>query len=149
MYQFEKQTLGDFIIHCAAPQIGDIHKKQFSEGVTPQNQATFNVYVSGSFRFCIGDFEQTLTAGQSTLDLTLEAFPANKLCVETCLDGPAIRYCISKATPGVWQRTKVSDPEWAAPSDGLFIGANGELELLAAAQKINNIPGIFCWSGPA
>jgi hypothetical protein len=145
MYQFEKQTLGDFVIHKSRPLIGATHKKQFSEGVTPLNQATFNVYIAGSFLFSIGDFQQTLTAGQSTLDLTLEEFPANTLCTETCLENSASRYCISRATAGAWMRTKVTDSNWIAPADGLFIGADGSLELLVSGQQISKSPGIFCW----
>lgn len=146
MYQFEKNTLGDFVIHKSQPQIGATHKKQFSEGVTPENQATFNVYIAGSFLFSIGDFQQTLTAGQSTLDLTLDEFPANTLCTETCLENSAVRYCISRATSGHWMRTKVTDLNWLAPANGLFIGVDGSLELLVSGQQTSKSPGIFCWA---
>lgn len=146
MYQYKKEVVGAFTIHKATPSVSDDHKKLFDAGVTPQNQKTLNVYVQGAFRFVIGDFEQTLRAGDTSLDLDIEAFPVNTLCIETCLTQPAVRYCVSKTEPGPWNREKVISDTWLADSEGLFIDQSGNLELLSAGQGTQGRLGVFCWA---
>jgi hypothetical protein len=114
--------------------------------VTPQNQGTLNIYLQGSFKFVIGSFEQILEAGDTSLDLTIESFPADTLCTETCLTQPALRYCVSKTEPGSWSRERVLSETWIAPSAGLFIDQEGNLELLSAGQGTQGRLGVFCWA---
>ena len=48
-YVFIKHTFDWLSLYVATPPVGLILTKKYSEGVTPANQATFNVYASGKF----------------------------------------------------------------------------------------------------
>ena len=109
-YKFEKLSVGGFWAFASRPRVGDVHLKRFvSEGVTPANQATLNLY-SGRFLFSIPTtgFEQVLEAGQSSLDLHVGAYPAGEVCEETPLADGSLRFCLSPVDPAAkWARRLV------------------------------------------
>lgn len=84
MYQFHRFTVGPFAVHESHPRPGDEHRKILAEGLTPENQATLNCYVSGSWSLTYADGTETLFSGGScSLDAPLNDLPAG-LCVEQC-----------------------------------------------------------------
>lgn len=95
MYSFSRMSTGRFNIYRSFVKQGDTHKKCFAAGVTPQNQATVNVYVSGQFQFVCGSFSQVMDAGSCNLDLATPEFEEGVVCVETVLSPTANRYCVS------------------------------------------------------
>lgn len=148
MYQFTRHDIGQFTVHESTPSVGDQHLKRFQGAVTPQNQATLNIYLSGQFRFTAGDFEQVLAAGQTSLDLGIAAFPPDVVCVERVIAGPARRYCVSKAQPGPWSRQRVDATDWTAPADGVLVGFDGALTQVQSGQIVTGRTfGMFCWAG--
>jgi len=111
MYTFSKRLAGRFDIFASFQRQGDTHLKKFSAGVTPQTQATVNVYAKGSFSFQVGDFEQVMSEGSCTLDLGIAEFPEGLVATETVLSPYALRYCVSPSSPGPFTRAKVDVAE--------------------------------------
>lgn len=107
MFNFKMSVVNGFRIHRSYQKQGDDHKKKFAEGVTPANQQTWNLYITGSFKFQIGDFEQTLSAGQTSLDLLITGFPADVVSTETVLSPVGVRYCVCPDVPMQWSKQVV------------------------------------------
>jgi hypothetical protein len=105
MYDFAKTTL-DWV-HLYDSRVstpGQRHMKVCLPGTTPTNQETLNVYLEGTFEVSIPDtgFTQTLTPGQSSLDLAVALYPAGVPIVERALTTPARRICLSPVMRGDW-----------------------------------------------
>lgn len=107
MYKFNKFTFGWLNVYVATPSVGDLWKKQFESGVTPQNQFSLNVYTSGEFHISGTGFAQTLGVGDSNLQIEVAEFPTDSLVVETPISGPACRMCLSVQGGGKWARTRL------------------------------------------
>lgn len=108
MYTFEKEVVGPFTVHKSSQVKGDLHVKRFRSGVTPANQATLNVYISGEFLITCGQFSQSMSAGQTSLELAIDAYPDGALMREEVMSETGVRYCISATEGGKWLREKVS-----------------------------------------
>lgn len=105
MYQFEGFEVGGFKVYKSAQKEGDTHLKRFtSPGVTPQTQATLNIYAEGAFSFGIPDtgFTQALNAGDTSLNVTLAEYPAGAVCEERVVSQTALRYCVSPLQQTPW-----------------------------------------------
>jgi hypothetical protein len=137
-YKFKKYTYGWLAIHVSTPSIGLVHKKKYLPDVTPQNQATLNVYTFGKFEVACEDagFKQVLGINDSSLDLTIGTFPADSISIETPVETPACRVCFSVPQGGKWIRAAakvVKGEEVVLTSEqvALFVlttGWNGEGE---------------------
>lgn len=151
MYRFSKQTVGGFDIYTANPSVGEVHLRRFAPGVTPQNQASLNIYAAGSFELQAGSFGQVFEAGQTSLDLRLTEYPAGELCIERVVSGPATRRCVSRVGGGAWTRRCIEvSPEWVPENDGALIFFAGEvLEALAGAPSGRSGLAIYCSTQPA
>jgi hypothetical protein len=149
MYSYAKQSIGGFHVYKATPEVGAIHCKKFASAVTPQNQATLNVYIAGSFELSAGSFTQALEAGQTSLDVTLAEYPAGELFTERVLSGPAIRYCVSKAGGGTWLRARIEITEtWVPEYSGLLIYFDGDLlETTKGVSPTKIGLAVYCWAG--
>jgi hypothetical protein len=143
MYRFEKTVIGPFVIHKARPSRNESHRKIFAAGVTPQNQSTLNIYIEGRFQYVVGDFEQVLGAGQSSLDLAIDQFPAEVLCVETCIEAPALRYCVTTRLGERWTRQRVKSEAFIIPTDGMLVTLDGTLRAVAAGSPAEAL-GWYC-----
>jgi hypothetical protein len=148
MYNFVRQTIGGFHVHKATPEIGAVHHKKFAYKVTPQNQATLNVYLAGSFELQATSFRQLLEAGQTSLDVALAEYPAGELFTERVVSGPAIRYCVAKAGGGAWLRARVDvTPEWVPEHNGLLIYLDGDLAEVTNGVAPTKIGiAVYCWA---
>lgn len=146
MYVFKKQLISGFTIYTATPNIGDLHYKKFSGTVTPTNQETLNVYVMGSFLVRCGTFEQLLSAGQTSLDISLDVYPAEQIYVEKVMGGPAKRLCVSKQDSTAWYRQRVLvNQDWTALDSGILIYLDGDIVPVLATEPSNKHgEAIFC-----
>ena len=99
MYHFKKYIVGRFTVYESRQKQGDEHRKRFTGNVTPQSQATLNLYTAGQFEFAIPavNFTQVLEAGQTNRDLTIASFPTNEVTIERVLSETATRLCVSAA----------------------------------------------------
>jgi hypothetical protein len=113
MYSFSRREVGRFVVQVSNQKLGDVHRKRFKNGVTPQNQETINVYVAGNFTFSIGSFNKSLTAGSTSLDLEIDEFPEGEIAVEQVVSPTAIRYCVS-AKEGKYEKA-VSELSTSVP----------------------------------
>lgn len=155
MYRFEKERLGDFVIHKSYQVKGDKHYKKFENQVTPLNQATFNVYVEGEFMVRIAGFEQLMKAGQTSLEVALETYPAQRILEEEVLSTTGIRYCIARKEKGIWQRAKLQVAgEMEFPEASTLVVLSGEVNgqlpggciaLAQSQQLIGNGAVVRCW----
>lgn len=147
MYAFKKQRVGAFDVHTAHPEVGSLHYKKFTSGVTPQSQATLNVYVQGTFLLRGGLFEQTMVAGQTSLDVGLSEYEPDQIYVEKVLTGPAKRLCIAKTTGGVWNRQNLLvKPGWVSNHSGVLLYFDGSvLEVTPGIEPITQGQAVFCW----
>ena len=128
MYSFEKQELTDFVIHKSYQQMGDKHHKRFGTSVTPLNQVTLNVYIQGQFKLKCAGFEQVLGAGQTSLEVALETYPAGQIFEEEVLSETATRFCIACKQSGTWYRAKIDvTPENPVSGPGLVVVLSGEI----------------------
>lgn len=128
MYSFQKQELNDFVIHKSYQQMGDKHHKKFGVNVTPLNQGTLNVYIQGQFRLKCAGFEQVLGAGQTSLEVALEAYPAGQVFEEEVLSETGTRFCIARKQSGTWHRAKIEvTPEDPIYGPGLVVVLSGEI----------------------
>lgn len=128
MYSFQKQELNDFVIHKSYQQMGDKHHKKFGVNVTPLNQGTLNVYIQGQFRLKCAGFEQVLEAGQTSLEVALEAYPAGQVFEEEVLSETGTRFCIARKQSGTWHRAKIEvTPENPIYGPGLVVVLSGEI----------------------
>lgn len=128
MYSFEKQDLNVFVIHKSYQQMGDKHHKRFGVGVTPLNQGTLNVYIQGQFKLKCAGFEQVLNAGQTSLEVALETYPAGQVFEEEVLSDTGIRFCIGCKQSGIWYRAKIDvTPENPVSGPGLVVVLSGEI----------------------
>lgn len=134
MFNFAKQETQGFVVYRSFQKQGDDYQKKFTEaGTTPQNQATWNIYVQGSFQFSCQGFSQTLTAGQTSLDLNILEFPQNGTCTETVTSTIGVRYCVSSAEGKPWSRRIVelqADQEFTANGKSLVVVLSGVVSLL-------------------
>ena len=139
MFGFSHARVGGFDVYRSYQKQGDEHRKRFvASGSSPQSQATWNLYIAGSFEFTVGAFSQTLSAGQTSLALTLPEFPKDEVCVERVLSPLGVRYCVSAKTP--WGREVIALP--AAAEHQTTRG--GTLFVLSGAVGVN---GISCGPG--
>ena len=108
MYEFIKFQFDWLLVYVAKPSVNDVLKKRFSTGVTPQNQSTLNIYSSGKFKASVDEasFSQVLGIGESSLDLSISEFPNQAILVETPVEEPACRLCLSVNGGGKWAREK-------------------------------------------
>lgn len=133
MYQFKKQKLDWLDVFVARVKKGDGHLKMFSTPATPATQATLNIYAEGSFSFSAGDFAQEMGAGDSSLDLTIERFPAGMLAVERVLSDKGLRLCVSPSDPKTaWSRraVKLKKGQSVTAVDGFVILPQEEVKPL-------------------
>lgn len=133
MFNFTKQDIQDFAVYRSFQKQGDDYQKRFPEaGTTPQNQATWNIYVHGSFRFSCEGFSQTLTAGQTSLDLNIPEFPQNGNCTELVLSPIGVRYCVSSLRGKPWSRQVVELEEGQSfhlSGDSLVVVLSGQVSM--------------------
>jgi len=110
MYKFRAYQFEWLKVYVATPEVGSVWKKQFASGVTPQNQFSLNLYTSGKFEIKseANGFSQVLGLGESSLDIQLSEFPTECLVLETPIDGPACRWCLSVDGGGKWSRVRQS-----------------------------------------
>lgn len=127
-YAFETSDVGGFRVYKSAQQAGDLHLKRFTQpGVTPQTQGTLNIYAEGVFSFAIPttEFVQTLSAGSTSLDLTVAQYPVNAVCEEQVVSPTALRYCVSPAVPLAWTPSVVAlaagDELVTQPDDCIYL----------------------------
>lgn len=108
MYEFRKFQFEWLRVYVATPPVGAVWKKQFSPGVTPQNQFSLNLYTAGKFQITAEStgFSQVLGVGDSNLDISLLEFPSVGLVLESPLEGPACRMCLSVDGGGKWDRVR-------------------------------------------
>lgn len=155
MYKFDRENFGEFVVHRSNQVRGDVHRKRFLLGVTPQNQATLNVYVSGQFRLTCGAFEQTMSGGDTSLDVALGVYPHGLTVQEQVTSDTGTRLCIAVPGGGKWfrQKTPVTDAE-AFPGDSLVVvlyghvngHAPGGVFMLRAGQTIaGSATVVRCW----
>ena len=112
MYPFHTVNVAGFKLAYSNPGLGEKHLKRFVEpGVTPLNQATMNLYLSGEFRFEIGAFSQRLVAGQTSDNLAIPEFPDGVLCTEEPLVAGSRRLCVSTVDGRRWEREVVTMPQ--------------------------------------
>lgn len=111
MFNFKRSIISGFDIFRSYQKQGDEHKKKFTAaGISPQNQETWNLYIQGTFEFEVEDFSQSLSAGQTSLDLLIPEYPANAPCFERVLSPVGVRYCVSadKLRVSQWTRQVVA-----------------------------------------
>lgn len=106
MYKFNKFQFDWLKVFVATPEVGSLWKKQFAAGVTPQNQFSLNIYTNGKFRISTSQFSQVLGVGDSSLDIALAEFPTDELVIETPIEAPACRLCLSVDGGGKWERSR-------------------------------------------
>ena len=139
MYDFQRSTVGAFTLHASHPGVGQEHHKKFGRGVTPDNQWTLNVYISGAFEIEIPSigYRREMLPGHCSLDIELPSFPP-ELCIERCLNEGSYRICISPTAPGTrWSRT-VLDMQgggaFVAPKDHVLVLMQGNIDVDGAAM---------------
>ena len=121
MYPFHTLIVAGFKLAYSSPDLTEKHLKRFvEEGVTPLNQATMNLYLSGEFRFEVGGAVQRLIAGQTSNDLVMTEFPVGVLCTEQPIVVGSRRLCVSADRPRRWSRVVITldAGEAVAASDG-------------------------------
>lgn len=154
-YSFQKISVGQFNVYKSMQTQNDSHQKKFALGVTPLNQQTLNVYVSGDFEFKCGEFTQVLHAGDTSMDLTIATFPSSLVCTEKVLSPTGLRFCISPVVLSAWNRSKLSlsgQTSFAEESvllilDGEIAGKSiGEVILAQPNQLIEGTGSVIrCW----
>lgn len=129
MYKFRTFQFDWLKVFVATPDVGAVWKKKFEPGVTPLNQFSLNLYTAGKFQITAEatGFSQILGVGDSNLDIALAEFPTEGLVVETPIEGPACRWCLSVDGGGKWSRERKTV-------------AAGELVELTASQIAAVIP---------
>lgn len=138
-YKFEKIEMGSFTVYRTVARVGSVHRKRFADGVTPANQGTLNLY-AGKFLFSIPsiEFEQRLDAGQSSLDLSIEAFPSGGICEERPLEDGAVRYCVSPTVSQKWRRTVIDlDGEHSLAKGSLVFPVSGDVAADGIAMRLH------------
>lgn len=155
MYAFEKEVVGPFTIHKSSQVAGDLHIKRFKTGVTPLNQATLNVYISGDFRLTCGPLSQVMSAGQTSLEIETSAYPNGGLMREEVLSPTGVRYCISATEGGKWfrKKTQLSGGE-VFQQESLIVVLSGQINqrtvggvfLLPPGEQITGSgAAVRCW----
>ena len=130
MYPFHTLSVAGFKLAYSSPSLGEKHLKRFIEpGVTPLNQATMNLYLSGEFRFEIGAFSQRLVAGQTSDNLVITEFPVGELCTEQPLVAGSRRLCVSALDGARWQREVL-----VMPQGNVAVVLEGALALVLAGR---------------
>lgn len=131
VYQFTTNTIAGLRVSSSVAKAGTTHRKVCNDsGVSPSSQNTLNVYVSGEFKFAVGDFEQILLPGNTSLDLAMVEYPRGVECVETVLSQWGQRFCVS--CDGPWQRSSISmlgGEGFTAERESLLILLSGELSV--------------------
>jgi len=137
MYQFSTQEIAGLQVAQTVARGGTDHLKVYAAaGVTPATQDTLNVYVSGSFRFGCGQFSQTLVGGQTSLDLTIAAYPAGEICEETVLSDWGVRFCVSSKKP--WERERFAlnaGQTLELTKDSLLVLVSGSVDVSGSAMS--------------
>lgn len=148
MYRFSKQTVGGFDIYTANPEVGEVHLRRFAPGVSPQNQASLNIYAAGGFSLQAGSFNRSLTAGQTSLDLDITEYPAGELLIERVVSGPATRRCVSRSGGGPWGRARLEvSSGWVPERAGVLIFLDGDvLEVFAGVAPGKSGDAVHCWA---
>ena len=143
-YKFTKYTYGWLNIHVSTPSIGLLLKKKYLPGVTPQNQATLNVYTLGKFEVTCehAGLKQVFGINETSLDLTIDTFPTDCISVETPVETPACRVCFSVAQPEGQQAQKGSQM-WSRVSAK---AAKGE-EVVLTSEQIALFVSDSGWDG--
>lgn len=154
-YSFQKVEVDGFIIYRSQQRAGDTHLKKFSAGVTPQNQGTLNIYLSGSFRLSSGEFLQDFGPGDTSLDTALASYPNGVVFTETVLSQDALRYCVSKLGGGPWCRAKVGILGAASfDTDSVLVVISGSIgdsglgsiiRIPAGEQVVGDAVVVRCW----
>ena len=142
MYQFDRTIVGPFALHTSLPSVGDEHHKRYGTGVTPQNQATLNLYISGQFELEMpaANYRRIMSPGDCSLDIELSSFPEG-LCIERCLAEGSRRICISTTSPRLrWARQVMSLSAGSA-----FVGP--ESHLLVITTGIVDCDGVAIAAG--
>ena len=105
-YIFTRHIYDWLNIHVVTPPIGVALKKRYLPGVTPQNQATLNIYTLGKFEVTCEDagFKQVFGIGESSFDLTIDIFPTDSISTEKPIETPACRVCFSAPRGFKWSR---------------------------------------------
>lgn len=157
-YSFQRIAVGSFNVYKSAQVQHDVHLKKFAKGVTPQNQQTLNVYLSGEFHFGGGGFSQVLRAGDTSTELAIAEFPAGIVFNEKVLSPEGLRYCISPAAKSSWNRARVSvSDEVVFEEESVLVVVDGQVDSqlvggLVLARPGQHIVGngkvIRCWIPP-
>jgi hypothetical protein len=108
MYKFKKTRVNWLNFNIATPEKGCFWKKSFLKNTTPINQFSLNIYSYGMFDIYYedGSFSQTVSIGNSNLDLKIKEFPTDQLVIETPLLDQNCRWCITTVEPTKWIREK-------------------------------------------
>ena len=157
-YSFQKSQVGEFEIYRSEQVMGDVHLKRFLPGVTPQNQATLNVYIDGSFRMVAGGYSQVFSAGSTSLDTALSSYPGGAVFTESVLSATGLRYCVSRLGGGPWlrERLAVSGPT-VFDEDSVLIVLSGVIDgfgagcilRISAGQPVQGGARVVrCWVEP-
>lgn len=146
MYKFSKQVIHGFVIYTSVPSIGEVHYKKFSGVVSPSTQETLNMYLEGTFLIRCGNFEQVMCAGQTSLDIKLEAYASEQVYAEKAITVPAKRLCVSKEASGIWQRHRVLvDSSWTSLEPGILIYFDGTVVPVRPKETSNKLgQAMFC-----
>lgn len=138
MYQFTNTAMAGLTVSHSIAKAGTKHRKVYAaQGVTPATQDTLNVYLSGSFNFEAGNFSQVMVAGDTSLDLGIEQYPAGVVCIETVLSDWGRRCCISSKKP--WTRDVVSltqDQTHTLAHDSLVVLTEGYLDVGGSQMRL-------------
>jgi hypothetical protein len=108
MYKFRPEHRDWLKVFIATPSIGDKWEKLFPRGVTPSNQFSLNLYTCGTFKLSAEKlgYSQHMSIGDSSLDIAVEEFPSNEFFIETPVEEPACRVCLTVDGGGKWERRK-------------------------------------------
>lgn len=133
-YRFRSIPVPDFNLVESTPSVGDEHAKRFGAGVTPKNQATLNIYISGEFTVEIIDasFSQTMRPGDTSLDLRIAGFPDWSVCTERVITTPAKRLCLSPSTAGARWKRRVE----TLPPGGSMAIETGAIVIVASGSAV-------------
>lgn len=138
MYTFTNHFIAGLKVSSTIAKQGTQHHKVYTEqGVSPQNQNTLNVYVSGLFNISSGNWSQQVLPGNCSLDLTISEYLKDQVVIEQVESAWASRFCVS-CDNETWTRQLYNLTEQnslTVSADSLLIVLEGELLVADVPMK--------------
>ena len=110
-YKFTKFQVGRFTVHKANPHLGDEHRKRFTDfDITPNTQATFNIYAVGEFSFGVeGGTPLPFHPGSTSLSYSPDTpYEKGVIYLERVTSENATRYCVAPTIATKWRKREVT-----------------------------------------